>query len=328
MRTIADLNSLLDAQPANRQRQIVAQSPVMHNLIAEAKRYAHSPATVLITGESGCGKELIARLIHEHSPRATKPYVAVNCAALPENLVESELFGHERGAFTGASEGRTGRFEWADGGTLLLDEISEIPSGMQAKLLRVLEEGEFQRVGANRSYRVNVRVVATSNRSLEEEIAAGNFRADLFYRLNILQLRLPPLRERRDDIPALVIHFLDRFRHEASVPITGVEMETLEILNAYDWPGNIRQLRNVIHRACLVNTSGVLQPSNLPPLEPTDATLPGTLTEMRLEDIERHAILANLRKFNGNKTAAAQQLGVTSRTLSNKMKRYRELGYV
>ncbi len=328
MNSIDELNAFLDWRASRPKGHPVARSQVMLELIDQAENFASSSANVLLTGESGTGKELVAKLIHDASPRKDHPYVCVNCAALSVTLIESELFGHERGAFTGAADARCGRFEQANGGTILLDEISEIPINLQAKLLRVLEEDEYQRVGGNETYRVNVRIIATSNRCLEKEMAKGNFREDLFYRLNILQLNLPPVRLRREDIPLLVNHFVDRFRPEARVPIAGVSAEAMEILVAFDWPGNVRQLRNAVHRACLVNRSGIIEPADLPVMGPQDSELPEDFSGMRLEDVERHVIVASLRKFNGNKTAAAQQLGVTSRTLQNKMRQYRRLGYV
>ncbi len=307
--------------------EIVTQSPRVHALLEQARRSAASKVSVLIEGESGTGKELLARLIHRSSPRAHKPLVCVNCAALSESLVESELFGHEKGAFTGAAESRAGRFEWAHGGTLLLDEISEISAKLQAKLLRVLEAEEFERVGGAETLRVDVRVLATTNRNLEQEIARGNFRQDLFYRLNTIQLTLPPLRARREDIPALVAHFVGRYRDEAGGRVEGVTTRTMELLTAYAWPGNVRQLRNVIHRACILAPGPEIQPEDLPPLEPG---VPGPESQpaTTLSEIERRVILSTLRELGGNKTAVAQRLGVTTRTLLNKLKRYRAQGMV
>lgn len=325
---IKELNSFLGADARRSGPAIVHRSRVMEHVLAQGRRFARSNAHVLLTGESGTGKELLARLLYEQSHRADRPYLRVSCPALPEHLWEAELFGHVSGAFPGAEQDRPSRFEAAAGGTLLLDEISEIPLAYQAKLLRVLEEREFHRVGSNTMLPTDVRVIATTNRALDEAVAKGKFRADLYYRLNVLEIRLPPLRERREDIAPLALHFLEQFRAEASIPLTEIAAETLELLTACDWPGNVRQLRNAIHRACLVNSTGVLAPIDLPPLETGGSpTLPIQLTNMRLEEIERCAILANLRKFNGNKTAAAEQLGVTSRTLSNKMRQYRKLGY-
>jgi transcriptional regulator with PAS, ATPase and Fis domain len=297
----------------------------MRDLISQAQRIAASRATVLIEGESGTGKELLARLIHFTSPRAAAPFVSVNCAALSEGLIESELFGHERGAFTGATECRPGRFEIATSGTLLLDEISEIPPKLQAKLLRVLEEGEFERVGGTKTLRVDVRVIATSNRDLQAEVAQGKFRHDLFYRLNVMCLRVPPLRERREDIAPLVTYFIWRHRGEANVAIRGVAAETLEKLFAYHWPGNVRQLRNVMYHACVHATTDEILPKDLPALEPHHPQ-PDETANRTLEEIEREVILRTLRELDGNKTAAAARLGVTPRTLLNKMNRYRQLG--
>lgn len=324
---VAELNAMLDDAPADRS-ELVFRSPAMTKLVAEAKRYARSNATILLTGESGTGKEVMARLIHASSRRAAAPYAQLNCAALSENLIESELFGHEMGAFTGAVRDRVGQFESAHGGTLLLDEISEIPLSIQAKLLRVLEAEEFQKVGSTKPVRTNVRIIATSNRDLRQEATDGTFRHDLYYRLNILPLHVPALRERREDIPALAIHFLEMHRGEAQVPITGVDAKAMEQLVAADWPGNVRQLRNVIHRACLVNTSGVIEANDLPAIDAVDEKLPDSILSLKLEDLERRMICETLERNGNNKTLAARQLGVTARTLTNKMNRYRELGYV
>ena len=325
--SLRDLSSLLAVDGCTDNHRAVFRSTSMQDVYSQAKRFAKSTATVLITGESGTGKEVIARVLHESSLRAKGSYVRVNCAALSETLIESELFGHERGAFTGAVDSRPGRFEWANGGTLLLDEISEIPIGLQAKLLRVLEEEEYERVGGRKTFRVDVRVIATSNRMLEQEVADKKFRADLYYRLNVLHIQLPPLRYRRDDITELSMHFFRQFQSEAMVPITSISDETMELLYAYDWPGNVRQLRNVIHHACLVASSQSIQPADIPALETLDNPIPENFFGMTLDDIERHVIVSYIRRNNGNKTAAARELGVTSRTLSNKMKRYRQLGY-
>jgi len=309
---------------------IVYQSRVMHEVIQLATRYAASSATVLLTGESGTGKELVAKHIHQNSPRDKGKYIRVNCAALSESLLESELFGHERGAFTGALSTREGRFEAASGGTLLLDEITEIPLPFQSKLLRVLEQSEFERVGDNRTRAVDVRIIATTNRTIEDEVAAGRFRADLYHRVNVLRLDVPPLRERRDDVPSLTTHFVDRFRSESSVMLRGFSRPGLKTLSDYHWPGNVRQLRNVILRACVLAPGPMLGPSELPKLEAKSdpTTDEPTFESMPLGDIERHVILNRLRQFNGNKTAAASALGVTARTLTNKIARYRERGYL
>jgi len=296
----------------------------MRRAVEHATRFAKSSATVLVTGESGTGKELIARLIHETSPRCDKRYVRVNCAALPESLMESELFGHERGAFTGAVEGRIGRFEWANEGTLLLDEISEIPISIQAKLLRVLEEEEFHRIGENAVRHTDVRVLATTNRDLEAEVEKGNFRADLHHRLNVLDIKLPPLRERPEDIPVLVNRFIGYFRDEACVTVRGVSESAMRLLVDFSWPGNVRQLRNVIHRACVLTSSEIIQLQDLPPLRSSSGSVPDVLLNLTLSEVERLIILNSLSRFNGNKTAAAAHLGVTARTLSNKLKLYRQ----
>ena len=308
--------------------KLVYQSQRMQHLIEQARRFARSSATVLITGESGTGKELVARLIHDASPRARRRFARINCAALPETLVESELFGYEKGAFTGATETRVGRFEWASGGTLLLDEISEIPVRVQAKLLRVLEDEEFQRVGDNTLRYTDVRVIATSNRDLHQEIENGSFRSDLYHRLNVLELRLPALRERPEDIPLLVTHFIEQFQSESAVPVRGVSRETMKRLVAYHWPGNVRQLRNVIHHACIVATGDFVQPEDLPVLAPSAPAIPDAWLDMRLDEVERHVILTTLERHHGNKRAAAEKLGVTARTLANKIKLYRQQGLI
>jgi DNA-binding NtrC family response regulator len=296
----------------------------MHQVVDQALRFARSSATVLLTGESGTGKELVARLIHDRSPRAGQRYERVNCAALSETLMESELFGHQRGAFTGAVETRLGRFEWASGGTLLLDEVSELPLSVQAKLLRVLEQEEFQRVGDNETRRSNVRVIATTNRILQDEVNRAGFRADLYHRLNVLEIRLPPLRERPDDIPLLIGRFLLGFREEASVSLRGVSPTALQVLTQYAWPGNVRELRNVVHRACVLATTELIQPHDLPPLSSGQDAMPPEWMHQTLESIERQVILQTLRRFRGNKTATALHLGVTARTLTNKLKRYQQ----
>ncbi|HZU37436.1 MAG TPA: sigma 54-interacting transcriptional regulator [Gemmataceae bacterium] len=306
---------------------IVTRSPAMLHLVEQAQRIARSKAAVLIEGESGTGKELIARLIHAASPRADKPLVAVNCAALSESLIESELFGHEKGAFTGAEDSRPGRFELADGSTLLLDEISEIPVRLQAKLLRLLEEEAFERVGGRQSLRVDVRIVATTNRHLSEELARGNMRRDLYYRLAVVSLCLPPLRERREDVMPLAEHFLACYRQEGATPLHGITSAALKLLTAHHWPGNVRELRNVLHRACLLASGSMLTPADLPPFEePVNG--PGGLPGTSLAEVERHLILKTLRELNGNRTATARRLGVTTRTLLNKLNRYSRQGLV
>jgi DNA-binding NtrC family response regulator len=302
----------------------VTACPLMQEVLSQAGRVAASNVGVLIEGESGTGKELVARLIHSASPRADQPYVRVNCAALSEGLVESELFGHERGAFTGADDTRPGRFELADGGTLLLDEVSEMPLAVQAKLLRVLEEQEFERVGGSRTMRVDVRVLATTNRDLAREAARGAFRQDLYYRLNAVHLRLPPLRQRRGDVAVLAQHFFQCFRQEAGMSLRGLAPRTLQLLTAADWPGNVRQLRNSVRRACLLARGPEVRPEDLPP--PEAPGVPVAAPSRTLAEVEKLCILEALREVGGNKTAAAQRLGVTTRTLLNKLTRYRQAG--
>ena len=304
---------------------MIACSATMTELKGLAERFAaNSNAPILITGESGTGKEVLARFIHQHSPRQDNPFVSVNCAALSETLIESELFGHERNAFTGANEQRIGRFESAKNGTLLLDEISEISIGLQAKLLRVLENTEFQRVGGNESYKMEARIIATSNRPLHDEIRDGNFRADLFYRLHVLHLELPPLRDRPEDIVALAEYFLREFRQEASCRIQGFDNQTWQELCSYSWPGNIRQLRNVVRRMCVLATSSRLNVEDSKDLMHSEKKPIPSFFDMPLKDVERELIFYSLDRFNGNKTAAANHLGVTARTLHNKLRDYRK----
>jgi len=330
---------------------VVYQSQAMYRLLEQAKRFARTSATVLIDGESGTGKELLARLIHEHSPRRDFPYVRVNCAALAETLVDSEFFGHEAGAFTGAHSQRIGRFESACEGTVFLDEIGELPLNMQAKLLRVLEEKEFQRVGGNDILSLRARIIAATNRDLAQEAEAGRFRFDLYYRLNVLPLKIPSLRERREDIPALVNHFTREAQRELDQPVLGVNRAVMEQLCDYNWPGNIRELRNVILRSCLLSAGNIVQSIDLPKPPGTIALLPAsvpgagstplvrpqsssevsaqrTFEHLTLQEIERQVILQRLKLFDGNKSEAAAALGVTPRTLRNKMLEYRKLGYV
>ena len=301
--------------------EVVACSDSMLQIFRQAEQIARSSAPVLITGESGTGKEVVARLIHRASPRASCQYIRVNCAALSEALIESELFGHERGAFTGAVENRVGRFEGADGGSLLLDEISEIPVRLQAKLLRILEEEEFQRVGSNETRAVNARIIATSNRKLDQEVAEGSFREDLFYRLNVLQLDIPPLRHRRDDILLLAECFLEQFRNEEQCIARRFRKDAIERLIEYDWPGNVRQLRNVVRRVCILAPSHTIRARDLPELpDQAGATETPDIFRMRLRDAEKLLIQHSLRRNKGNRTAAARDLGVSARTLHNRLK--------
>jgi len=232
--------------------EVVGSSPALHAVLSRVSKVAPTDSTVLITGETGTGKELIARAVHRRSRRSSRAFVSVNCAAIPPDLIASELFGHEKGAFTGATQRRSGRFELAEGGTIFLDEIGELPAETQIALLRVLQEHEFERVGGTGSIRTNVRVIAATNRDLEAAIASGMFRSDLFYRLNVFPIEVPPLRERREDIPVLVEYFIDRFTRKAGKTIRGINKKSLELLQSYPWPGNIRELQNIIERSVVV----------------------------------------------------------------------------
>jgi DNA-binding NtrC family response regulator len=301
----------------------------MHELLQKATTFARSSATVLISGENGTGKELFARLIHDCSRRAHGRFCSVNCAALPENLAESEMFGHERGAFTGADRLRIGRFEWCHEGTLHLDEISEIEPAFQAKLLRALEQNEIQRVGSNETISTDVRIVATTNRDLHKFVQEGRFREDLFYRLNVLRLELPPLRERREDIPLLANQFLQKFRVESRVELRGFSKLALAALCDYSWPGNVRQLKNAVLSACIVAESPLIEVHDLPRFEKPlrgEQGLPMWMYQTTLEEIERTVIVENLNRLKGNKSDVARVLGVTTRTLANKLRQYREMG--
>lgn len=289
---------------------------------------ADSRATVLVTGESGTGKELVARALHYNSSRRSAPFIRLNCAALPKDLMESELFGHEKGAFTGAIKQTRGRFEMADGGTLLLDEISEIDPALQAKLLRVLQEREFERIGSTQTIKVDVRIVATTNRDLQKEVEAGNFREDLYYRLNVIEMGLPPLRERKEDIPALVQNFVAKYNEENGKRITGVADETLDALLAYDWPGNIRELENYTERAVVVARGEALAPDDYPQRltsGPQGRDDGGIHVGMTVHEMERRLIMKTLESCQGNRTEAAGMLGVSTRTLRNKLHEYGEM---
>ena len=304
-------------------RELIAHSESLRGVVEKARQIAASKVPVLILGESGTGKELIARLIHEQSPRARHRLVQVNCAAFSETLIESELFGHEKGAFTGADQRHIGYFERAHEGSLLLDEVGEMPAKLQAKLLRILEEEAFERVGGEIMLKVDVRIIATTNRELEQETAHGAFRRDLYYRLNAMQLHVPPLRSRPQDIVPLAHYFIEKFGREGPVQVTSIAPRAMELLLAYSWPGNVRQLRNVIHYACVVARGSCIGATDLPPLrDPAVESLAPTHNQT-LAEIERRLILETLREVGGNKTAAALRLGVTARTLQNKLKRYR-----
>ena len=305
---------------------IVGKSHVMQGVFALMQRATESDITVLIQGESGTGKELVSRMIHFNGPRRQGPFVAINCAAIPETLIESELFGYERGAFTGAAARRTGQFEGAQGGTILLDEIGDMPLALQAKLLRFLEEREIQRVGGSGTIPLDVRVIAATNKDLDGAVKAGEFRADLFYRLAAFPLVLPPLREHREDIPLLVAHFLKAHAEGAGDSIHGVSPAALQRLLAYDWPGNVRELKNAVERAVLLETTDSLQVGSLPPeLSPAMTprwALPGSTAIVPLAEIEHQAIRHALDVSHHNVTDAAQALGINRATLYRKLKNH------
>jgi DNA-binding NtrC family response regulator len=308
------------------ERRIITQNKKMLELIKFVENIAYSKSTVLIMGDTGTGKEMFARYIHQMSPRAQKPFMAVNCAALPEGLLETELFGHEKGAFTGAIERKDGKFELANKGTLLLDEVTEMSLPLQAKLLRVLQEHEIDKVGGRASVPVDVRIVATTNRDIKERIREKQFREDLYYRLNVIPLKLIPLRDRIDDIQALAEHFIEKHSKGLNKNISNIADETIELLKKYSWPGNVRELENIIERATLMCQESTLLPSHLffdeeeihieksPPL----AKFKGTIYDM-----EKELIAQTLEEVNGNKTKAAENLGISIRTLRNKLASYK-----
>ncbi len=303
---------------------LIGRSPMMLAVVDQARRAAQTDSVVLILGESGTGKELLASAIHHHSPRRTGPYLTVNIAAVPETLVESELLGHVRGAFTGAAYDREGRFAAADGGTLFIDEIGDCELSVQAKLLRVLETRRFTPVGGNTERKADVRVVAATSRNLRQKVAEGEFREDLYYRLNVISLRLPPLRERRDDIPLLIEAFLDEFCAGSRKPRARLTPELHEYLLAHAWPGNVRQLRNAIESMVVLASSEALTLADLPEhLRSTPAQLPEpppVPRDARLDQLEKAAILDALERSDGNRTHAAASLGISVRTLQRKLK--------
>ena len=305
---------------------IVGSSPPMQRVFEVVDQVAPSRATVLITGESGTGKELVANALHQRSARANGPFVKLHCAALAESLLESELFGHEKGSFTGAMARKDGRFQLADGGTLFLDEIGEISPAIQVKLLRFLQEHEFERVGGNQTIKVDVRVIAATNRDLADLVAKGKFREDLFYRLNVVSLEMPPLRDRRTDIPALAKFFLDRYVTENAKSIDAFTSEALERLAAYDWPGNVRELENAVERAVVLCNTPVIEARHLPPsVQPrtTPAGMP-SIPGASMSDIERYAILETLKSTGGSTSKAADILGISVRTIQYRLHQYNE----
>jgi len=299
--------------------QIVGDSPPMHKVLELVEHVAQTDATVLVLGESGTGKEVIARAIHASSKRRYFPIVSVNCGALPESLLESELFGHEKGAFTGAQYRRKGKIEMADGGTLFLDEVGAINLKMQVDLLRVLETKELTRLGGMRPITVDFRVICATNDNLEQAVEAGRFREDFYYRINVFTIELPPLRARRSDIPALAQHFLELFARQMDKRITGISPEALEVLTNHDWPGNVRELSNAIERAMVVGTPPVIRPEDLPlrKLIRNEGTADESLAEM-----EKRHIAGVLRRTDGNVTRAAEILQVDRVTVYNKIKKY------
>ncbi|HWO56811.1 MAG TPA: sigma-54 dependent transcriptional regulator [bacterium] len=304
---------------------LLATWPFIHRVLGTIDAVASTRATVLITGESGTGKELVARMIHFRGNRRTGPFRAINCAALPEHLFESELFGHEKGAFTGAIRQKPGLFELAHGGTLLLDEISEMPASLQAKLLRVLQEREVQRVGSLLPSPVDVHVIATTNRDLPREIGSGRFRKDLFYRLNVVPIHLPPLRERMEDIPSLARHFIEEACRETGRTPVSICPEAMRLLQRYGWPGNVRELENVIARAVIVSDDDVVTVEDLPPeLVHGEAPYPTpTVRSGRtIEEVVRELILVTLDAEGHNQTRTAHRLGISTRTLRNKLHEY------
>jgi len=335
-----------------REVAIVGSHPSVARVLALARQVAPSKATVLISGESGTGKEMFARFIHAHSGRESAPFVAVNCAALPEHLLESELFGHEKGSFTGAISRKLGKFELATGGTLLLDEISEMALALQAKLLRALQEGEIDRVGGVETVKVDVRVLATTNRNLEQSVEKGEFRQDLFYRLNVIPLRLPPLAQRGDDVLLLADFFIRRLTREYGLGTLQLSTEARDWLVAHDWPGNVRELQNLMERAVLLAGAGPIRPMHFlldgqewsPELCEEDGSVPATSAPLQvaslspgmtmdfagriptIQEMEMHLIMKSLDSTSGNRTKASELLGISVRTLRNKLGEYRKIG--
>lgn len=315
---------VLNALSVGKVERIVGAHPAMQRLLGKVLQAAQSRATVLIHGETGTGKELIAAAIHEHSKRAAGPFVRLNCAALADSVLESELFGHERGAFTGAAARRKGRFEQADGGTLFLDEVSEINPEVQVKLLRILQEREFERVGGNQTIRVDVRIVAATNRDLKQLAEEGRFREDLYYRLNVVRLEVPPLRARPSDIAVLAEHFLRRYADENDKQIDGFTQRALDALLAHPWPGNIRELQNAIEQAVVLSEGGRLDVADLPIAAGPDEqeALKLMIPGITLAELERYAILKTLEACGGSPTKAAAVLGVSRRTIQYRLQEW------
>jgi two-component system NtrC family response regulator/two-component system response regulator HydG len=309
---------------------LVGESPEMLAAFKTIQQVASSSSSVLLLGESGTGKELFAQALHQNSPRRSKPFVKVACAALPETLLESELFGHEKGSFTGALYARAGRFEMADGGTLFLDEIGDISPTVQVKLLRFLEEREFERVGGNRTYKVDVRIVCATHRDLARKLAEGTFREDLYYRLNVIEIHVPPLRARASDIPVLAHHFLKKYADANRKTVRGLSDEALALLLRHAWPGNVRELENAIERAVVLTAEPVLTPAHFPTLRrleaaPANAAEAGiSIPGSRFADIERETILRTLEAVGGSTSRAAALLGISARKIQYKVKEYHQ----
>jgi DNA-binding NtrC family response regulator len=332
---LVKVNHFLSQDTEDGEIDLLGNSPAMQHLRALIRKVARTQATVLVQGESGTGKELVARALYRESSRASAPFIKVNCAAIPENLIESEFFGHERGSFTGALNKREGRFELAHGGTILLDEISEISPSVQAKLLRVLQERELERVGGNRTIKVDVRVIATTNRNLEHSVEKKEFRQDLYFRLNVVPVHVPPLRERAEDVPLLAEEFMRRFARKHGVHVKGFTDAALRILKNHNWPGNVRELQNVVERAVILcSENGMLEPEHLglggsAQSSSASVVVNGALEPVRhssefptLADLEKHHIFAAIDRCKGNRTHAAKMLDVSIRTLRNKLHEY------
>jgi Nif-specific regulatory protein len=315
-----DLRAALDQK-----YKLIGESAALKKVVTDAFKVAGGKTTTLILGESGTGKELLARLIHRSGPRQDKTMVVLNCAALPETLLEDELFGHEKGAFTGAAARKSGKFELADGGTIFLDEIGEMSPSMQAKLLRVLQEGVFYRIGGNTSISVDVRVISATNRDIAQEVAAGNFREDLYYRMNVVEIRMPPLRERKEDIPQLADYFLEVFKAERGSPKLKISAKALKKMQDYDWPGNIRELRNALERAVVMGNGRDVLPQDLPIGQvKTEAAgiQVGITMEEAINQFKRDFIIQNLSHTSGNRSKAAKIMGIQRTYLSRLISRY------
>jgi transcriptional regulator with PAS, ATPase and Fis domain len=309
-------------------KNIVARSEKMVRVFELIHHIAPYDSSVLIIGESGTGKELIANAIHYNSPRASMPFIKVSCASLSEGIIESELFGHEKGAFTGAIASRKGRFELAHQGTLFLDEVEDIPPATQIKLLRVLQEGEFERVGGNKTINVNIRIIAACNRDLQEEVRQGVFREDLYYRLNVVNIKLPPLRDRRDDIPFLVNFFIEKYSQKYHMRVKGISQKAMNLLINYEWTGNVREIENTIESILVINSPEVIDVQHLPQeirdLKAKPEVIPIKIGTP-LEEVEREMLIQTLRATKGNKRKAAQLLGINVRTIHRKMEEMDEL---